>query len=235
MNKLKIFTVAFISSAAFVNAQEISDVKKIIDAEQFEKAKSMLKSIMVSKPLNGEAPFLLGNIYLSQNYADSAKVVYQKGLTTKEFANYNNIGMGQIDLDNNNATGAQANFALALKNIKKKDLQEYVYIARAFMSSDKPDYKSAIAILEKAKLVNFQDPQVLLALGDAYFGDKNQNDSYKAYRDAFTADPTLIRAKVKLGVLLKGAQVFDKAVEAYNGVVATNPNYGPVYRETQPP
>lgn len=231
MNKLKIFTVAFISSAAFVNAQEISDVKKTIDAEQFEKAKSMLKSIMVSKPLNGEAPFLLGNIYLSQNYVDSAKVSYQKGLTTKEFAHYNNIGMGQIDLDNNNATGAQANFALALKNIKKKDLQEYVYIARAFMSSDKPDYKSAIAILEKAKLVNFQDPQVLLALGDAYFGDKNQNDSYKAYRDAFTADPTLIRAKVKLGVLLKGAQVFDKAVESYNGVVATNPNYGPVYRE----
>ena len=68
MNKFKIFTVAFISSTAFVNGQEIDAAKKTIDAEQFEKAKSMLKSIIASKPLNGEAPFLLGNIYLSQNY-----------------------------------------------------------------------------------------------------------------------------------------------------------------------
>lgn len=231
MNKFKIFIAVISSSLSVLNAQEIDAVKKTIDAEQFEKAKSMLKSIIAAKPTNGEAPFLLGNIYLYQNYADSAKVAYQIGLSAKEFQHYNNIGMGQIDLDNGNVAAAQANFALATKNIKKKDLQEYVYIARAFMASDKPDYKSAIAILEKAKLVNFQDPQVLLALGDAYFGDKNQNDSYKAYRDAFTADSNLIRAKVKLGVLLKGAQVFEKAVESYNGVLATNPNYGPVYRE----
>jgi Tfp pilus assembly protein PilF len=231
MNNFKIFTIAILGTIHFANAQDIDAAKKTIDAEQFEKAKSMLKTIIATKPTNGEAPFLLGKIYLSQNYTDSAKVVFQKGLTTKEFAHYNNIGLGQIELDNNNAIGAKADFDLATKGISKKSLQEYVYIAQAYMNADKPDYKSAIAILEKAKLVNYQDPQVLLALGDAYFGDQNQNDSYKSYRDAFTADATLIRAKVKLGVLLKGARAFDKAVESYNGVIATSPNYGPVYRE----
>ncbi|MBC7641341.1 MAG: tetratricopeptide repeat protein [Flavobacterium sp.] len=231
MNILKIITISIIGSATFANAQDIDTAKKTIDAEQFEKAKSMLKSIIAAKPNNGEATFLLGNIYLSQNYVDSAKVVYQKGLTTKEMAHYNNIGLGQIELDNNNVAGAKASFDLATKNIKKKDLQEFVYIARAYIASDKPDYKSAIAILERAKEINYQDPQVLLALGDAYFGDKNQSDAYKAYRDAFTNDASLIRAKMKLGVLLKGAREFTGATEALNAVVATSPDYGPVYRE----
>ncbi len=231
MTNFKIFTIAMVGSVAFANAQDIDTAKRTIDAEQFEKAKTMLKSIITAKPTNGEASFLLGNIYLSQNYVDSAKVVFQKGLAMKEMGHYNNIGFGQIELDNNNAVGAKTNFDLATKNIRKKDLQEYVYIARAYMSADKPDFKSAIAILDKAKEINYQDAQVLLALGDAHFGDKNQSDAYKAYRDAFTNDPSLIRAKMKLGVLLKGAREFTGASEALNAVVATNPNYGPVYRE----
>jgi hypothetical protein len=60
---------------------------------------------------------------------------------------------------------------------------------------------------------------------------KNQNDAYKAYRDAFNIDGSLIRAKVQLGVLLKGAKAYTEAVKAYDEVVATNPTYGPVYRE----
>ena len=36
---------------------------------------------------------------------------------------------------------------------------------------------------------------------------------------------------MQLGVLLKGAKVYEEAVKAYNEVIAENPNYGPVYRE----
>jgi hypothetical protein len=85
--------------------------------------------------------------------------------------------------------------------------------------------------LNKAKIANPNDTFALLAFGDAYYGLKNQNDSYKSYRDAFDADPSLIRAKMQLGVLLKGARAFSEAVKAYDNVIATNPEYGPVYRE----
>ncbi|WP_342032618.1 tetratricopeptide repeat protein [Flavobacterium keumense] len=115
--------------------------------------------------------------------------------------------------------------------MRKKDFEEYVYIARAYMNTSKPDYKSAIAVLNRALVNNPQDAQVLLALGDAYYGESNQNEAYKAYRDAFSADNTLLRAKMQLGVLLKGAKSYDEASKAYNEVIAINPNYGPVYRE----
>jgi Tfp pilus assembly protein PilF len=59
-----------------MNAQDIDQAKKI-DAEQFENAKSTLKSIK-SDPSEGKAYFLLGNVYLAQKVADSAKMTYQK-------------------------------------------------------------------------------------------------------------------------------------------------------------
>jgi len=231
MNKLKIFSFALLTAAGATQAQDVDQAKKAIDAEQFEKAKAMLKSIVQSKPANGRAAFLLGNVYLKQDVADSAQIYFQKGLAGSEGGKLNYIGLGQIDLDKGNATAAKSNFDLATKDLKKKDTEEYVAVANAYMNADKPDYKSAIAILTKAKAVDPTNAYVQLALGDAYYGDKNQNEAYAAYRNAFQADNTLIRAKMQLGVLLKGAKAYNEAVKAYNEVIAISPNYGPVYRE----
>ena len=231
MNKFKIFGIVLLATFATAKAQEIDQVKKVIDAEQFEKANGILKSLIQTKPNSGKAYFLLGNIYLTQKIADSAKIFFNKGLTVTEDAKYNYIGLGQMDLDDNNLTAAQNNFNLATKDVKKKEVEPFVYIARAYMNTDKPDYTAALFNLNKAKAVSPSDPQLLLALGDAYYGDKKQNESYVSYRDAFAADPTLIRAKMQLGVLLKGARAFTEAVKAYDNVISTNPEYGPVYRE----
>lgn len=230
MNKFKIFSLALVTTA-IANAQDLEPAKKAIDAEQFEKAKSLLKSVIQAKPTIGKAAFLLGTVYLKQNIADSAKIYFQKGLSASDGARFNTIGLAQIDLDADNKVAAQAKIDLVTKELKKKDIEEYIYIARAYMNSDKPDYKSAITVLKKAVALNPTDAQVQLALGDAYYGDKNQNDSYVAYRNAYQADNTLIRAKMQLGVLLKGAKAYTEAVKAYNEVIAINPNYGPVYRE----
>jgi lipopolysaccharide biosynthesis regulator YciM len=231
MNKVKIFSIALLTSVTLSYAQDLDQAKKTIDAEQFEKAKGILKSIIKTNPDNGKAAFLLGSVYLTQNISDSAKIYFQKGLVAKLDAKFNYIGLGQMDLDDKNAVAAEANFALATKDIRKKDSEQYVYIAKAYMNANTPDYKKAIDVLNKAKIANPLDANVLMAFGDAFYGDKNQNDSYKSYRDAFDADPNLIRAKMQLGVLLKGARAFAEAVKAYDNVVATNPEYGPVYRE----
>ncbi|MBM6499456.1 tetratricopeptide repeat protein [Flavobacterium macrobrachii] len=231
MKTIKILSFALLASTFTTQAQDLEPAKKAIDAEQFEKAKGLLKSIIQAKPSNGKANFLLGNIYLKQNIADSAAIYFQKGLTASESAKLNHIGLGQMDLDANNHSAAQAKFDMVTKDLKKKDTEELVYIARAYMNADKPNYKKAIEVLNKAKLANPNDAQVQLALGDAFYGDKNQNDAYVAYRNAYQTDNTLIRAKMQLGVLLKGAKAYTEAVKAYNEVIAINPNYGPVYRE----
>jgi tetratricopeptide (TPR) repeat protein len=231
INKVKVLGIALLASVTISQAQDINQAKKAIDAEQFEKAKSILKSIISAKPTNGTAAFYLGNVYMLQNEVDSAKIYYSKGLVGTEGARLNNIGFGLIDLDNGNDAAATEKFALATKDLKKKDIEEYLYIGRAYTYSTKPDYKKAIEVLNKAKLISPQDAQVNLALGNAYFGDKNQNEAYSAYRNAYASDNTLIRAKMQLGVLLKGARAYPEAIKAYDEVIAIDPNYGPVYRE----
>jgi tetratricopeptide (TPR) repeat protein len=231
MNKFKIFSLALVASASVAKAQDINQAKKAIDAEQFEKAKSLLKSIIKAKPSDGEANFVLGNVYLNQAIIDSAKIYYLNGLEAADKKNLNYIGLGQLDLDSKNTASAQANFGLATKDMKRKDVNEFIYIGRAYMNSTNPDYTNAIASLKKALLLEPQNATALLAIGDAYYGANNQNDAYKAYRDAFTADPTLLRAKMQLGVLLKGAKSYDEAIKSFNEVIAIDANYGPVYRE----
>lgn len=231
MNKFKIFSLALVASASVAKAQDINQAKKAIDAEQFDKAKSLLKSIIKAKPSDGEANFVLGNIYLNQTIVDSAKIYYLNGLEAADKKNLNYIGLGQLDLDAKNTASAKANFDLAAKDMKRKDVNEFIYIGRAYMNSTTPDYTNAVAILKRALLIEPQNATALLAIGDAYHGANNQNDAYKAYRDAFTADPTLLRAKMQLGVLLKGAKSYEEAIKSFNEVIAIDANYGPVYRE----
>ena len=231
MKRYKVFSVLFLLTAMFSSAQDIELAKKAIDAEQYEKAKVILKTLLQSKPGNGKATFFLGNIYLKQNIEDSAKIYFQKGLSATDNAKWNNIGLAQMDLNSANPTAAQANFDLVTKDLKKKDIEEYIYIAKAYMNADKPDYKTALTYLNKAKAINPTDANIQLGLGDAFYGDKNQNESYAAYRNAFQTDASLIRAKMQLGVLLKGAKSYTEAVKAYDNVLASDANYGPVYRE----
>lgn len=231
MNTFKIFGLILLASVSVAKAQDINQAKKAIDAEKYEEAKTILKSILQAKPSNGMASFFLGNVYLNQSVKDSATLSFEKGLSASEDARFNHIGLGQMDLDRNDTIAANAKFILATKDMRKKDFEEYVYVARAYMNAEKPNYKAAISVLKRALIYNQMDAQVQLALGDAYYGLSNQNDAYKAYRDAFQADNTLLRAKMQLGVLLKGAKSYDEASKAYNEVIAINPNYGPVYRE----
>jgi len=232
MNTFKIFSFAvLISSASLCQAQDTETAKNAIDVEQYELSKIMLKIILQAKPSNGKASFLLGNIYLKQNIEDSAAIFFQKGITASEGARFNSIGLGELDLDKGDATAAKSKFDLVIKDLKKKDFEEYVYIAKAYMNTEKPNFKSAIEVLLKAKTLNPNAADIQLALGDAYYGDKNQNEAYAAYRSAYSIDASLIRAKMQLGVLLKGAKAYTEAIKAFDEVIKIDSNYGPVYRE----
>ena len=229
--KMKMFTMTLLATGFVMNAQDINQAAKAIDAEKYDAAKTMLKSILQSNANDGRAAYLLGREYLREEKVDSAKIYFDKGLAAGKDEKLNYIGLGQIALNSNSSAAAMTNFDQATQKMKRKDTEQLVYIARAYMSADKPNYDKAIEVLNKAKLANPEDAQVYLALGDAYYGMSNQNEAYSNYRNAFRLDSTLLRAKMQLGVLLKGAKAYNEAIKSFNEVIALDANYGPVYRE----
>ena len=231
MKPFKIFSAALLIFAVAVNAQDIDSAKKAIDAEQYEKAKLILKTLVVSKPDSGKNFFVLGNLYLTQKLTDSAAIYFNRGIAAKTESQFNNIGLGQIELENGNLAEANANFNKATLSVRKRDFEEFLYIGRAFMNPVKPDYKSALLFLNKAFAIQPLDGQLLLSMGDAYYGDKNVNEAFSAYRNAFDADNSILRAKLQLGVITKGSKAFAEAKTAFDNILMTNPTYGPAYRE----
>lgn len=214
------------------SAQDVNQAKKAIDAEQYQKAKTILKSLIASSPEDGKNYFLLGDVYMKQTEQDSAAIYFNKGKAVKNNADFNEIGLGQIDLNSGNTAAAQAKFDAVEKELGKRDTEQLIYIGRAYISADKPDYTKAIAILNKVIAKDVKSAQAYLSLGDAYYKNKSQNEAYSAYRNAVLYDSSLLRAKLQMAVITKNTRVaFPEAIQAFDAIVKTDANYGPVYRE----
>lgn len=231
MKKVFIYTIAALFFVVLGHAQDIKQAKDAIDAEQYEKAKNILETITVLKPADGYVKFLLGNVCLQAGDYETAKKHFDAGIKCSSKENFGFIGLGNIALDKGDTIEAGKYFTLATKNSSKRDLDEKVFIGKAYTFSDHPDYPKAIEILSKSRVIDPANTEVLLALADAYKLNKKQNESYECYREAFRLDSSLLRAKMGLGTLIKNAHNFPAALTSFDEVIALNPNYGPVYRE----
>lgn len=218
-------------SASF--AQNLNDAKKAIDAEQYAKATSMLKSLVNSQATKGENYFNLGDVYLRNDYIDSAKAVFNKGIAADPKYALNYVGLGNIDLHANNAAGAKANFDKAISLASKKDHTPYLYIGKAYIDQDKPDFAAALPNMQKADEVDAQDkdPETFVALGDFYALQKKNSEALSNYLRAINIKEDLLRAKVQIGRMYKESRAFPESEGQLKEVIAADPNYGPAYRE----
>lgn len=223
--------IAFMASGAF--AQSLKDAQTAIDAEQYAKAKSILRTLVENQPKKGVNYFYLGDVYLITDYPDSAKTIFQQGLEAEPKYNLNKVGIGAAELAQGNASEADAQFAQATEKLKRKDYLENLYIGRAYMNPnlEKPDYQKALTYLEKAKEANQKDALIFSSLGDAYFGLKDNSNAYTNYRDAYDMDNSFTRARVQQTVITKQAKAFEEAIEDLKTITQEHPDYAPAYRE----
>ncbi|MDN3550312.1 tetratricopeptide repeat protein [Mucilaginibacter aquaedulcis] len=237
ISKIATASLGLVLVGSSVFAQSLADAKKAIDAEQYQKAKSMLKNLTTTQADKDENFFYLGWTYLKQDYADSAKAAFNKGIAVNAKSALNYAGLGAVArLDKDNA-GATNNFnqAVALAGKSSKPFQ---YVGEAYLLPLTPDGKvspadanAAIAVLQKGKVVNPKDAELLITLGNAYRSQLKSNEAYQAYSDASTIDPKNPGAKVATGVLWKFANNFEDSEKQFQDALAIDPNFGPAYRE----
>ncbi|WP_144912655.1 tetratricopeptide repeat protein [Mucilaginibacter frigoritolerans] len=243
INKVAVAGLGLVFAGSSVFAQSLADAKKAIDAEQYQKAKSMLKNLTTTQADKDENFFYLGWVYLKQDYVDSAKATFNKGIAVNAKSALNYVGLGaaaHVEKDNTTAAN-DFNQAITLAG---KSSTPYLYAGLGYLlpvsgsaagatgSAVTPvDADAAIAILNKGKVVNPKDAVLLVALGDAYRSQLKSNDAYTAYSAALAIDPKLPSANVSTGVLWRYADNFEDSEKQFQAALAIDPNYGPAYRE----
>jgi tetratricopeptide (TPR) repeat protein len=239
LKKAITLNVGLVLMGSAVFAQNLSDAKKAIDAEQYQKASSMLKSLVSSKATDGENYYNLGLVYLKTGYIDSARATFTKGVTADPKNNLNLIGLGEADMLSNNPTSAKTNFDKAVA-LAAKDYKTYLYIGKAYLAQDKPsddvskpDFTNALANITKADELDSKDKdaEVFLALGDAYALQKKNSEALGPYMRVNDIDPNNRRAKTQIGRMYKDSRAFPEGEKELQDVITADPNYGPAYRE----
>ncbi|EHQ27235.1 tetratricopeptide repeat protein [Mucilaginibacter paludis] len=231
INKASASVLGLIFMGSSVFAQSLADAKKAIDAEQYQKAKSMLKNLTVTQSSKDENYFYLGLVYLKQDYADSAKLTFNKGLAVNPKSALNMVGLGTVDRIDKNEASAKANFDRAIAAAGKDD-KPYIYVAKAYLIKPYMS-KEAIAILEKAKTVGngAKDPELFVTLGDAYRSQSDNSNAYVNYNQATSLDPNSPVIPVNIGVVWKQANNYEDATKQFQDALTKDPNFGPAYRE----
>jgi Tfp pilus assembly protein PilF len=238
--------LVFAGTSAF--GQSLADAKKAIDAEQFQKAKSMLKNLVNTQSTKDENYFYLGWVYIKQDYPDSAKAIFQKGLGVNANSALNHVGLGIVARLDKDKGGASAQFAQAA-TLAGKDSKPYVYMAKGYLLPDAngkvapADATAALDILTKGNtasatkskdknaVAQSNDPELFITMGEADRVLLKSNDAYTNLSTALTLDPKSAAADVGLGVLWKYADNFEDAEKQFQAALAIDPNYGPAYRE----
>lgn len=129
IKKVVLLVAMGVFSLATLNGQDIQQAIDAIENEQYAQAKSVLSSINTA-----ESQYYLGDIALKEGDTEAAKAAFQKGIQADAKFPLNYVGLGRIDLLNQNTAAAQANFAKAEERLRRRvrDPRTYIEIMKAY-------------------------------------------------------------------------------------------------------
>ncbi|MFT3910392.1 MAG: hypothetical protein QM737_13290 [Ferruginibacter sp.] len=241
MKKIKV-GVMFLACLLFTNlifAQSVDDGKKFIYYERYKSAKDVLQKVLAANPNNDEAAYWLGQAMIrpddktAKDIAD-AKSLYQTKLAANPNSALLMAGIGHIELLEGKTQDARNHFeaAISLSQGKSIPVLNAIGFANGDFDSKNGDPAYAIDKLKQAtQIKKFNDPDVLVNLGDAYRKFQDGGNAILSYQAALTADPKYARANYRMGKVYEsqgGGQV-SIFMKYYNDAIAQDPAYAPVY------
>src|SRR5476649_2010358 len=132
ISKIAVAGLGLVFAGSSVFAQSLADAKKAIDAEQYQKAKSMLKNLTVTQADKDENFFFLGWVYLKQDYPDSAKAAFNKGIAVNNKSALNYAGLGDVAHMDKDNFGTNSNFNQAIA-LAGKNSKPYLYVGLSYL------------------------------------------------------------------------------------------------------
>ena len=138
-----------IGTAISANAQGYKDGIEYYKAGQFDNAITLLNRNMSDPSTDtAVAQYYLGQSYLAKGDKAAAKKAFDAGIAANPDCGYNYVGIGALQLMDNNKDAAKESFKKA-QSLAKKNAEILVDIARAHYNADPDAYDKEIAELIK--------------------------------------------------------------------------------------
>ncbi|MFO7371416.1 MAG: tetratricopeptide repeat protein [Bacteroidales bacterium] len=231
--------------------QDMNSALKLINSEQYEEAEKVFDDLIKKDPANGDLYYYYGEAllkdYLSDTFSNSlndfagkAEQLFQEGLKQAPGNVLNQVGMGALTLLRTSDTlkalpyFQQAEAAIPLK-IKKKEYtpQKAVILtklAAAQLYGKVNNTKKAIAYLNRAKVINPNDPNIYLTLGDVYINFNDASNALANYNQALMKDPKSPLPKIKIGNIYMRVPNLSAARPYFEEAREIDSTFAPVFR-----
>lgn len=239
MNKRISMVVALLFFlAGGVMAQSVDEGLKKLYYGQYAGAKEDFEKIVASKP-DERAFYYLGISELGLGNKEAATAAFTKGLTAVPNSPLLTVGLGRIDLMNNNAAAAKQKFTTALAGLKGKNGEVSRAIADANTEVKGGDRQFALQTMEallnnegaKKRDVYNATAADYIELGDAYryLGGEYGGKAVSAYEKALELEANNAEAVLKQGDVNYNAKLLQQAVNDYAKAGSLDPNYAPAF------
>ncbi|WP_217601911.1 lipopolysaccharide assembly protein LapB [Chitinophaga sp. GbtcB8] len=240
MNRRKSLIVALLCVANGVMAQSVEDGLKDMYYGKYKSAKETFEKVAAAKP-DERAYYYMGIAELSLENKDAAAAAFQKGLQAVPNSPLLQVGMGRIDLINNNAAAAKQKFEAAATATQGRNGDVARAIADANSSVKGGDRGYALSTMEK--LLNNEGRKRkeqytataadYIELGDAYrvLGGENGGKAITTYEKALELEPNNAEAIMKQGLVNYNAKLLQEAVNDWTKATNTDPKYAPAFFE----
>ncbi len=226
-----LFVVGIFFMMGGPRAQSIAEARKLLYYERYDGAAHLLQSLIRTDPNNPEAWWLLTQAYLHSGHVNPLRdslLLMPAAVSQQPLAL---CAYGQVLLADHKKDSAAAYFSKALAITKEKDPVILMAIAKAHQGADSGDANYCIELLTKAIKRDKRNPDLYVALGNAYRKLQDGGQSYKAYQDALAQDGRCVEALYKLGKIFVTQNNAEMYLKYFDDAVAADPLYAPAWYE----
>ncbi len=220
------------------------DATTLMNMARFGEAKALLMRNAQQNP-SMQTNFDAGYGYLRAGQPDSARIWFEKGVSMDEKrVPLNETGVAITNLMQNNAGAADPKLAEVVEKSKGKNADILYRIGEAYTGylmpdsgSIKPRYPKAVNATKAIDFLNRaferdkKNASIQLALGDAYYLNKDGGTAVSRYENAIELGMNPSRVYQRIGDIYWQGRNLNLAVENYKKAIDANPNYAPAYNQ----
>jgi tetratricopeptide (TPR) repeat protein len=229
--------------------QDLGAALKLANSEQYEEAEKVFQDLLSKDPANGDVYYYYGETLLKDyladtfsnsldEYAKKAQQLFQTGIEKAPANVLNEVGMGAVTLlltsDTTKAIPYFAKADLTIPTKKKMYTPQAAIVctklAAAQLYGKVNRYKKAIAYLNQAKVINPNDPNIYLTLGDVYIKQNDASNALYNYNQALNKDPKSPLPKIKIGNIYMRVPNLTAARPYFEEAREIDSTFAPVYR-----